>query len=92
MDASGRILEGIQSLCNARARQVAQARLSSLPNMRRTYEGWRSMRLTRRGKRVVAAILIIVAAITIVNISTHLWWDGAGYCWGNVDECLREGK
>lgn len=48
------------------------------------------MRLTRRG-RVVVALLVIAAAYALIQVSTQLWWVEDGYCWGSVEECLIEG-
>lgn len=47
------------------------------------------MRLTRRG-RIVVALLIIAAVFGLIQVSTHLWWAGDGYCWGDIDKCLME--
>jgi hypothetical protein len=48
------------------------------------------MRLTRRG-RIVVAVLLIAAAYALIQVSTNLWWVGDGYCWGSVEKCLLEG-
>lgn len=42
--------------------------------------------LTRRGK-VVACIALALLAIGIYWVSTHLWWEGDGYCWGKYYDC-----
>ena len=48
------------------------------------------MKLTRRG-RIVVALLIIAAVYGLIQVSTHIWWAGDGYCWGTVEKCLLEG-
>jgi hypothetical protein len=48
------------------------------------------MKLTKRGRRV-RAILILAAIAVIYYVSGHLWWTGSGYCWGTAAECLFEG-
>lgn len=53
------------------------------------------MKLTRRGKRVRAVILISLALYVVVQVSANLWYvEGRGYCWGNVNKCyqLEEGN
>ena len=54
------------------------------------------MKLTKRGKRV-RAILILIALVLIYQVATHLWWVGTdaptsdflGYCWGDMFECYN---
>ena len=48
------------------------------------------MKLTRRG-RIVVALLIIAAFAARYYVSTHVWWTGDGYCLGSVEECLVKG-
>jgi hypothetical protein len=54
------------------------------------------MKLTRRGRRVRAVILILFALYTLGKVSANLWYvEGSGYCWGNVEKCYQlegEGK
>ena len=46
------------------------------------------MKLTRRGKRARAVILISLALYVIVQVSANLWYvEGRGYCWGSYDKC-----
>jgi len=49
------------------------------------------MKLTKRGKRV-RAVLILAAAVAIYYITGHIWWVGDGYCWGTMTECFLGGK
>jgi hypothetical protein len=44
------------------------------------------MKLTKRGKRV-RAVLILAATVAILYTSSHLWWVGDHYCWGDMVEC-----
>ena len=44
------------------------------------------MRLTKRGKRV-RAVLILAAIVAVWHIISNLWWVGDGYCWGDMIEC-----
>lgn len=45
------------------------------------------MRLTRRG-RVVVALAIVAGLAGVWMVSANLWWTGAGYCWGSGVACL----
>ena len=45
------------------------------------------MKLTRRGK-VAVAIAIALAFTAVYYIATHLWWNGAGWCFGTIIECM----
>ena len=45
------------------------------------------MRLTKRGKRV-RAVLILMAIVAIWLVSSNLWWVGDGYCWGDMTKCM----
>jgi hypothetical protein len=49
------------------------------------------MRLTKRGKRV-RAILILAAGVAIYYVTGHIWWVGDSYCWGTMTECFLGGK
>ena len=52
------------------------------------------MKLTRRG-RLVVALVIVAAFYLIVKVSANLWYvEGDGYCWGSYEKCyqLEEGK
>jgi len=49
------------------------------------------VKLTKRGKRV-RAILILAAAVAIYYITSHIWWVGDGYCWGDMTECYLGDK
>ena len=55
-----------------------------------------SVKLTKRGKKARAIILISLALYAVVQVSANLWYvEGSGYCWGNVDKCYQlegEGK
>jgi hypothetical protein len=44
------------------------------------------MKLTKRGKRV-RAVLILAAIVAVWHIASNLWWVGDGYCWGDMIEC-----
>lgn len=47
------------------------------------------MKLTRRG-RVVVALIIISAFYLIVKVASSLWYvEGDGYCWGSVNKCYK---
>ena len=48
------------------------------------------MKLTARGKRVRAAVLLLLALFIVSQVSANLWWDGDGYCWGSFEKCLTE--
>jgi len=44
------------------------------------------MRLTKRGKR--ARALLIVAGVALVYmLGTHIHYTAKGYCWGTFDKC-----
>jgi hypothetical protein len=44
------------------------------------------MKLTKRGKRV-RAVLILALVVGIYLISTRLWWVDGGYCIGDLIAC-----
>lgn len=52
------------------------------------------MKLTKRGKRV-RAVVILIGLYLIWQVATHLWWVGIGspsedfigYCWGSFTQC-----
>ena len=46
-----------------------------------------TMKLTKRGKRV-RALLILAGIIALYYVSTHVWWTGTSYCWGDLLECM----
>lgn len=56
--------------------------------------------ITKRGKKVRAAGIFLLASLVlwaIWQVSANLWYIGEnggwlGYCWGSMDECLREGE
>lgn len=48
------------------------------------------MKLTRRG-RIVVALILIAAAYGLIQVSMNLWFIGDGLCWGSVEECLLKG-
>lgn len=51
------------------------------------------MKLTKRGERVFALLLIIAGvalAIGIYEVIGNLWWVGDGYCWGSMVECVGD--
>lgn len=45
--------------------------------------------ITRRGKRVRAIALGIVALSIIYFISTHVNWVGDRYCLGSIESCYK---
>jgi len=46
------------------------------------------VKLTRRGKRVRAVILILFALYATVQVTANLWYvEGSGYCWGSYEKC-----
>ncbi len=55
------------------------------------------MKLTKRGKRV-RAILILLGIYFMYQVITNLWYVGPnwptedflGYCWGSMMECVGE--
>ena len=47
------------------------------------------MKLTKRGKRV-RAVLILIGLWAIWQVSTSLWWTETGYCWGPAIECMLD--
>lgn len=49
------------------------------------------MKLTKRGKRVRAIVLILIALYATIQVSANLWYMGeSGYCWGSFEKCLTE--
>ena len=44
------------------------------------------MKLTKRGKRV-RAVLILIGIWALWQISGHVWWVEDHYCWGEMVEC-----
>jgi len=46
-----------------------------------------TVRLTRRG-RIVVALLIGIAIAGIYYLATHVWWIGDSYCLGTLADCL----
>ena len=46
------------------------------------------MKLTRRGKRVRAVILIALALWLTTKVAANLWWID-GYCWGSYEKCYQ---
>lgn len=52
------------------------------------------MKLTPRGEIVFKLLLLAGAGLlawTVWQITGNLWWDGDGYCWGSMVECLEGG-
>ena len=47
------------------------------------------MKLTKRGKRV-RAVLILIGLWAIWQVSMNLWWIETGYCWGTAIECMLD--
>jgi hypothetical protein len=43
------------------------------------------MKLTKRGKRVRAIMIIVIIAL-VWWVSGHIWWTD-GYCVGTIEEC-----
>lgn len=51
------------------------------------------MKLTRRGRRARAVVLILLALYATIQVSANLWWTDSGYCWGSYEKCyLMEGE
>lgn len=53
-----------------------------------------TVRLTKRGKRV-RALLIVAGVALVYMLATHIHYTGAGYCFGTFDKCYAlegEGK
>lgn len=54
------------------------------------------MKLTKRGKRARAIVLILIALYATIQVTANLWYvEGSGYCWGSYEKCYpieREGK
>jgi len=49
------------------------------------------MKLTKRGKRV-RAVLIVLWILVLYYLVSHINWVGDGYCWGTIEKCyLGEG-
>lgn len=44
------------------------------------------MKLTRRGK-IVLTIVVGLGVWGLWEVSSHLWWTGEGYCWGEWEVC-----
>jgi hypothetical protein len=44
------------------------------------------MKLTKRGKRV-RAVLILISLWGVWQVSGHLWWVEDHYCWGEMVQC-----
>jgi len=52
------------------------------------------VKLTKRGKRVLLiayALGALLALILIIWVSSNVWWDGSGYCFGSASKCLGGG-
>ena len=52
------------------------------------------MKLTKRGERVFATLLVLGAIALLLGVYEvigHLWWDGDSYCWGSMVECMEGG-
>jgi hypothetical protein len=52
------------------------------------------MRLTRRGRRVRAVLIFLLAAAGFALIlwaAGNIWWGGSGYCIGSAAKCLGSG-
>lgn len=49
------------------------------------------MKLTRRGKRVRAVILIALTLWLTTEVASSLWYvgEGEGYCWGSYEKCYQ---
>jgi hypothetical protein len=48
------------------------------------------MKLTKRGKRARAIVLILFALYATIQVSANLWYvEGSGYCWGSVEKCYK---
>jgi hypothetical protein len=68
-----------------------RSRVSYLGGYAHFYGKGDQMRLTKRGKRV-RAILILAAIATIYYVTLNVWWVGDGYCWGDMTECYLGDK
>jgi hypothetical protein len=44
------------------------------------------MKLTRRGK-IVVAIAALIALYGMYELVTHVWWVGDHYCFGDIMTC-----
>ena len=49
------------------------------------------MKLTARGKRVRAVVLLLLALFIVSQVSANLWYvgEGEGYCWGSYEKCYQ---
>lgn len=45
------------------------------------------MKLTKRGKRV-RALVILIGVYLMYQVIINLWWTGSDYCWGSMLECV----
>jgi hypothetical protein len=46
------------------------------------------MRLTKRGKRVRALLIVAAIAAAIWWLTAGLWWTGEGWCVGTMSKCV----
>ena len=46
------------------------------------------MRLTKRGKRVRALLMLAGVALFVWWMTAGLWWTGGGWCVGTMAECV----
>jgi hypothetical protein len=46
------------------------------------------MRLTKRGKRARALLILVGIAILLWWITAGIWWTGSGWCVGTMTECV----
>ena len=50
------------------------------------------MKLTKRGERLFAALLVIAGLVLfagIVWLSGHIHWVGTHYCFGSFEHCYK---
>jgi hypothetical protein len=52
------------------------------------------VKLTKRGKRARAIVLILIALYATIQVSANLWFTESGYCWGDYVKCypIEEGN
>jgi hypothetical protein len=46
------------------------------------------VRLTKRGKRVRALLILAGVALFVWWMTAGLWWTGEGWCIGTMSECV----
>lgn len=46
------------------------------------------MKLTKRGKKVRALLILGAVAVFIWYMTAGIWWSGQGWCLGTMAECV----